>query len=68
MGSGAVIYIPGFINIVSGIQKLMEWGYTYRQQGDLISHNYLFFKIGIVSSNSERESMEKRPSSGPCSC
>jgi hypothetical protein len=40
MGSGAMIYIPNFIKIGSGIQKLMG-GYMYRhahrQQGDLIS-------------------------------
>jgi hypothetical protein len=38
MGSGAMIYIPGFMKIGSGIQKLI-WGdtQTHRQQGDLIS-------------------------------
>jgi hypothetical protein len=31
MGSGAMIYIPGFIKIVSGIQKLMGGrGFTDR--------------------------------------
>jgi hypothetical protein len=30
MGSGAVIYVPSFIKIASGIQKLMGGGgYTY---------------------------------------
>jgi hypothetical protein len=28
MGSGGMIYIPSFIKIGSGIQKLMEGGYT----------------------------------------
>jgi hypothetical protein len=28
MSSGAMIYIPGFIKIGSGIQKLMGGGYT----------------------------------------
>jgi hypothetical protein len=28
MGSGALIYIPGFLKIGSGIQKLMGGGYT----------------------------------------
>jgi hypothetical protein len=42
MGSGAMIYIPSFINIGSGIQKLMEGG-IHRQHGDLISL-HLFFK------------------------
>jgi hypothetical protein len=40
MGSEAVIYIPSFIKIGSGIQKLMGGGicrHTHRQQGDLIS-------------------------------
>jgi hypothetical protein len=37
LGSGAVIYIPSYINIGSGIQKLME-GYTdHRQHQDSIS-------------------------------
>jgi hypothetical protein len=35
MGSGAMIYIPSFINIVSAIQKLLG-GYAYRQYGDLV--------------------------------
>jgi hypothetical protein len=39
MGSGAMTYIPSFIKIGSGIQKLM-WGRgftdTHRQHGDLI--------------------------------
>jgi hypothetical protein len=39
MGSRAVIYIPSFIKIGSGVQKLIEGGYTdtHRQQRDLIS-------------------------------
>jgi hypothetical protein len=55
MGSGAMIYVPSFIKIGSGIGNLMgEGGYTdtdarththtYRQQHDLISLLY-FFKI-----------------------
>jgi hypothetical protein len=38
MGSGAVIYVPSFIKITSGVQKLTG-GYkdTHRQQRDLIS-------------------------------
>jgi hypothetical protein len=35
MNSGAVIYIPSFMKIGSGIQKLI--GGTHRQHGDLIS-------------------------------
>jgi hypothetical protein len=41
MGSGAVIYVPNFIKIGSGIQKLMGAG-IHRQQGDLISLIYSF--------------------------
>jgi hypothetical protein len=41
MGSGATIYIPSFIKIDSGIQKLI--GGTHRQQCDLINL-HLFFK------------------------
>jgi hypothetical protein len=39
MGSGAMIYIPRFMNIGSGIQKLMGAGdtQTQRQDGDRIS-------------------------------
>jgi hypothetical protein len=35
MGSGAMIYIPGFIKTGSGIQKLMG-GYTYRQADSMV--------------------------------
>jgi hypothetical protein len=44
IGSGAMIYIPSFINIGSGIQKLIG-GDTqkHRQHGDLISL-LLFFQ------------------------
>jgi hypothetical protein len=42
MGSGTIIYIPSFINIDSGIQKLIGRD-THRQQGDLISL-LLFFQ------------------------
>jgi hypothetical protein len=35
MGSGAVIYIPDFIEIGSGIRKLIRR--IHRQHGDLIS-------------------------------
>jgi hypothetical protein len=41
MGSGAMIYIPSFIKIGSGSQKIIGRGYTdaqtNRQQGDRIS-------------------------------
>jgi hypothetical protein len=39
MGSGAVIYVPSFIKIVSDIQRL-KWG-MHRQQRDLISLLYV---------------------------
>jgi hypothetical protein len=32
MGSGAMIYIPGFIKTGSGIQMLIRW--KHRQDGD----------------------------------
>jgi hypothetical protein len=35
MGTGAVIYIPSFIKIGSGIQKLIEG--IHRQHGDRLS-------------------------------
>jgi hypothetical protein len=39
IGSDVMIFIPSFIKIGSGIQKLMWWGHTqtYRQQGKGIS-------------------------------
>jgi hypothetical protein len=39
MGSGAIIYVPGLINIGSGSQKLIGWGdtRTHGQKGDRIS-------------------------------
>jgi hypothetical protein len=38
MGSGAVIYVPGFIKIGSGIQKLILGDtQTHRHHGDSIS-------------------------------
>jgi hypothetical protein len=53
MGSGAVIYVPSFIEIGSGIQKLMggrihTHTHTHGQKRDLISLLY-FFKIRKVS-------------------
>jgi hypothetical protein len=50
MGSGAMIYIPSFMKIGSGIQKLMGGGgdsKRHRQHGDHISL-LLFFKIRKV--------------------
>jgi hypothetical protein len=48
MGSGAVIYVPSFIKIGSGTQKLIgRYTHTHRQQRDLISLLY-FFKIRKV--------------------
>jgi hypothetical protein len=46
MGSGAMIYIPRFIKIGSGVQKLIGEMHTNTngQQRDLISLLY-FFKI-----------------------
>jgi hypothetical protein len=57
MGPGAVIYVPSFIKIGSGIQTLIGWdtqahthkrahthAHTHRQQRDLISL-LCFFKI-----------------------
>jgi hypothetical protein len=48
--SGAVIYVPSFIKIGSGVQKLIGGHtdtYTYEQRRDLISLLY-FFKIRKV--------------------
>jgi hypothetical protein len=47
MGSGAMIYIPSFINIGSGIQKSM--GGIHRQHGDRISLLLFFLnkEIGL---------------------
>jgi hypothetical protein len=43
MGSGAMIYVPSFIKIGSGIPKLIGDTQTHRQQGDLI-RVLLFFQ------------------------
>jgi hypothetical protein len=45
MGSGAVIYVPSFIKIGSGVQELIRGihRHTHGQQGDLISL-LLFFQ------------------------
>jgi hypothetical protein len=48
MGSGVVIYVPSFIKVGSGVQKLIRGIHTHRQQRDLISLLY-FFKIRKVS-------------------
>jgi hypothetical protein len=45
MGSGAMIYIPSFIKIGSGIQKLREKDLqTHRQNGDRINLLSFFSK------------------------
>jgi hypothetical protein len=49
MGSDTMIYIPSFIKIGSGIQKLIGVeGYTHRQHGDHIHLLPFFFKIRKV--------------------
>jgi predicted Rossmann fold nucleotide-binding protein DprA/Smf involved in DNA uptake len=48
MGSVAMIYVPSFIKIGSGIQKLIEQGaQTLREHDDLISlfHSFKIRKI-----------------------
>jgi hypothetical protein len=50
MSSGAVIYVPSFIKIASGIQKLIradKHTHTHTQKRDLISLLY-FYKIRKV--------------------
>jgi hypothetical protein len=37
MGSGGMLFVPSFIKIGSGVQKLIWEGYAHRQEGDLIS-------------------------------
>jgi hypothetical protein len=48
MGSGAVIYLPSFIKIGSGIQKLIEETHrrtdTHRHQGHFICLYFLILK------------------------
>jgi hypothetical protein len=49
MGSGAIIYIPSFIEIGSGIQKLIGWGgFIDRQHKDSISL-LLFFREELIA-------------------
>jgi hypothetical protein len=47
MGLGVMIYIPDFIKIGSGIQKLIGDVYRHRQHGDRISL-LSFFKLRKV--------------------
>jgi hypothetical protein len=42
MGSGVVIYVPSFVEIGSGIQKLIGGIHRHREQRDLISLLYFF--------------------------
>jgi hypothetical protein len=49
MGSGAMIYTPGFVNIGSGIEKLMARFtdikiHAHRQLGDRVSIHSFFSK------------------------
>jgi hypothetical protein len=44
MGSCATVYVPSFIKIGSGIQKLIGEIHTHRQQRDLIRLLYFFPK------------------------
>jgi hypothetical protein len=56
MGSGAMIYVPSFIKIGLGIQKLVRGIHTHRQKEDRISlfqesrltNEHLLFKIGSL--------------------
>jgi hypothetical protein len=50
IGSGAMTYMPSFIKIGSRIQKFIAGIYrqTHREQGDLISLFFIFFKIRKV--------------------
>jgi hypothetical protein len=50
MGSGVMIYMPSFLSIGLGIQKLIGRGYTDKQRG-WRSHkpNFYFFKIRKVA-------------------
>jgi hypothetical protein len=55
MSSGAMIYVPSFIKIGSGIEKLI--GETHRQQGDRVSQLALPFKNnkrGLKGTKNER--------------
>jgi hypothetical protein len=47
VGSGAIIYMPSFIKIGSGIQKLIGGIRRHGKQADLTSL-FLFFKIRKV--------------------
>jgi hypothetical protein len=52
MGSGSMIYIPSFIKIGSGFQKLIgKESQTNRQHGDLTNPLLFFFKIRKKANN-----------------
>jgi hypothetical protein len=48
MGSGAIIYLPSFIKIGSGIQKLRGDIETHRQDGDSISLLFYFSSLFLL--------------------
>jgi hypothetical protein len=48
MGSGAVIYVPSFINIVSGFQKLIGGIHRHTQTATLSHKPTLYLQIRIV--------------------
>jgi hypothetical protein len=64
MGSGAVIYVPSFIKIGSGVRKLIRGRYTgththtHGQQRDLISL-LCFFEIRKVERNKRKTGILK---------
>jgi hypothetical protein len=46
-GPGAMTFVPSFIKIVSGIQKLMAGG-IHRQHGDLINLLLFFWPTFLI--------------------
>jgi hypothetical protein len=42
MGSGAMIYVPSFIKIGSGVQRFIGGTHRHREHGDLISLFLIF--------------------------
>jgi hypothetical protein len=46
MGSGAVIYVPSFMKIGSGVQKLIGWGNT---QTHTHTHTHTHTDSNVIS-------------------
>jgi hypothetical protein len=68
MGSGTMIYIPYFINIGSGIQKLIEEIYRHTDSIEIASVFFHFLKIKNSDLKTNIHSCLKRDSKSFSAC